>query len=154
MGTRMEVMQLESRMDTEDYRKLQGLFKVDSHGNIFQIQKNFKWLHACHLSWTFLTALTVPSWLSWCTHQSINVTAHTLREALVSGGQFQSQRATVSSYITIGGAEVRALTCKNLEDIKEWSQKFSVVILLIRNERTCAAICDVICNHDTCVIVM
>lgn len=42
MGTRMEVIQLESRMDTEDYRKLQGLFKVDSHGNIFQIQKNFK----------------------------------------------------------------------------------------------------------------
>ncbi|TNN01648.1 hypothetical protein fugu_011030 [Takifugu bimaculatus] len=30
MGTRMEVMQLESRMDTEDYRKLQGLFKDPS----------------------------------------------------------------------------------------------------------------------------
>ncbi|KAM6932151.1 LOW QUALITY PROTEIN: cilia- and flagella-associated protein 337-like [Lycodopsis pacificus] len=28
MGTRMEVSQLESRMDTEDYRKLQGLFLV------------------------------------------------------------------------------------------------------------------------------
>lgn len=28
MGTRMEVAQLESRMNTEDYRKLQGLFLV------------------------------------------------------------------------------------------------------------------------------
>lgn len=28
MATRTEVAQLESRMDTEDYRKLQGLFLV------------------------------------------------------------------------------------------------------------------------------
>lgn len=88
-------------------------------------------------------------------HTSINkCNCTTLSEALVSGGQFLSQRATVSSYITIDGAEVRALTFTNLKDIKEWSQKFSAVILLIRNERTCAAICDVICNHYTCVIVM
>lgn len=30
MGTRMEVAQLESRMNTEDYRKLQGLFLVSA----------------------------------------------------------------------------------------------------------------------------
>lgn len=30
MATRMEVVQLESRMDSVDYRKLQGLFTVGS----------------------------------------------------------------------------------------------------------------------------
>lgn len=32
MATRMEVVQLESRMQTEDYRKLRGLFMVGSRG--------------------------------------------------------------------------------------------------------------------------
>ena len=33
MATRTEVVQLESRMETEDYRKLQGLFMVGSRGS-------------------------------------------------------------------------------------------------------------------------
>lgn len=112
-------MQLESRMDTEDYRKLQGLFMVGSDGNIFQIQKNCKWLHVCHLSWSFLTALTVPSWLSWCTYHSINVTAPRSQRSFGQWGPVPDTRATVSSFITIVGVKVRALTAGNLEDIKE-----------------------------------
>lgn len=63
METRMEVAQLESRMETEDYRKLQGLFAVGSR----------------------VTPLTVRS----CCHGYIRPTPASwkLQDAYAEGGQ-------------------------------------------------------------------
>lgn len=83
IGTRMEVMQLESSMDIEDYRKLQGLFKVDSPGktlngfmhvtSVGPFSQLSQFLHGCP---------------SWCTHQSINVTAPHSQRSFSQWGPF------------------------------------------------------------------